>query len=64
MYSPDDSTCGGDLRLEMVMLSQAGTEDTHTGMCALGTFEDGHEEYYRCAYLYVVVCEVVHSLRS
>ncbi|CAM9653973.1 unnamed protein product, partial [Scytosiphon promiscuus] len=47
VYDSDDSTCGGDLRLEMVMFSKAGEGDGHTGMCALGTFEDGHEEYYR-----------------
>ncbi|CAB1113100.1 unnamed protein product [Ectocarpus sp. CCAP 1310/34] len=47
VFSPEDSTCSGDTRLEMIMFARAVDNDTNGGMCALGHFEDGHEEYYR-----------------
>ncbi|CAN0083944.1 unnamed protein product, partial [Hapterophycus canaliculatus] len=49
VFTPEDSACAGDVRLEMVMFPQAATGEADGGMCAKGTFEDGHEEYYRCA---------------
>ncbi|CAM9643308.1 unnamed protein product, partial [Ectocarpus sp. 8 AP-2014] len=49
VFSPEDSTCSGDTRLEMIMFARAVDNDTNGGMCAKGHFEDGHEEYYRRA---------------
>ncbi|CAM9624387.1 unnamed protein product [Ectocarpus sp. 6 AP-2014] len=49
VFSPEDSTCSGDTRLEMIMFARAVDDDTNGGMCAKGHFEDGHEEYYRRA---------------
>ena len=47
VFGPDDSTCSYDMRLEMVMFPRAADGDRSGGMCALGHFEDGREEYYR-----------------
>lgn len=47
VFGPDDTTCAGDMRLEMVMFPRAVSDDRSGGMCALGHFEDGSEVYYR-----------------
>eukprot|EP00752_Nemacystus_decipiens_P012282 g10888.t1 len=47
VFGPEDSMCRDEMRLEMVMFPRAESGDRSGGMCALGHFEDGREEYYR-----------------
>lgn len=47
VFGSEDTSCSGELRLEMVMFPRAETGDTSGGMCALGRFDDGREVYYR-----------------
>ena len=48
VYGSDDTRCAEDLYMEVLMFPGAISSAPAGGICALGKFADGRQEYYRC----------------